>query len=633
MNFLDYSVYADKVFGCYLGVSIGGYIGAPYEGAKERIAVRINVRDLGNMLFNDDLDLQVLFFQAVERYGLRFNSNQLAELFYKNCPYSPGEYAFFKKNYSRGILPPYSGKFNNEFYDEGMGCCIRGELWGCLFPGDPASAKKYAYYDGSLDHGDESIYSEYFISALISRGFFCKDIDELLRLAAEEVPAGSRFRKMLDDVLLWCETESDINVLRERILCEYGHPDCTNVYQNIAFIVACLKLYFEDFETLLEKTIYCGFDTDCTGGIAAAVWGVVHGGSELLRRYKIGEVRLVLGVNCQSYGGLVKNFADAVAAYGAYFDRLPGKAPKLLGAPAEEYAFREPVLYELVQYEPEIAFDTETEVSVRAFVPEGKEGRFEYENKHLEVFSVSVQQEEKNVFLIRLRVLLRNSANVPANLCGTLRFVEKGGADAENSIPLGFASPIVLEVSKPLFDTYEHIEFKAGESYYSYFREIKNESRRYDKIRDYHLNYRSGDGKGELDPAKLSLGEGFDCRKVTVYTDKLHTEELTGYRGPCVLFVRRTIILEKPELCMLWCGCEGAAEVWLNGKKVVLNKRSTFFTYENMHANKAYLKKGKNYLVYKLVRETGKECFSCNILKEGGVMDFPEHLLSFTQVN
>ena len=70
-----------------------------------------------------------------------------------------------------------------------------------------------------------------------------------------------------------------------------------------------------------------------------------------------------------------------------------------------------------------------------------------------------------------------------------------------------------------------------------------------------------------------------------------------------------------------------------NGKKVVLNKRSTFFTYENMHANKAYLKKGKNYLVYKLVRETGKECFSCNILKEGGVMDFPEHLLSFTQVN
>ena len=632
MNFLDYSVYANKVFGCYLGVSIGGYVGAPYEGAKERIDVRIDVRDLENMLFNDDLDLQVLFFQAVERYGLRFNSNQLAELFYKNCPYSPGEYAFFKKNYGRGILPPYSGTFNNEFYHEGMGCCIRGELWGCLFPGDPEAAKKFAHFDGCLDHGEESICSEYFVSSLISLAFVCDDIGVLLDSAAAQLPAESRLRSVIEQVLKWCETERDIDVLRDKILCEYGHPDCTNVFQNIAFVTACLKLYFDDLETLLEKTIYCGFDTDCTGGIAAAVWGTVHGGSLLLQRYRIRDVRLVLGVTCPDYGGLVRNFAEKVAEYGAYFNRRIGKVLGISGGPSEEYAFREVVLYEPVRYEPEIFFGVEKEVVIRACLPEGEKGRFEYENRQLKVLSLEEEAEGENVRLIKLRVLLEKSDCVPADLCGILRFVGEGGSDRENDLPVGFAAPVTLEVSKPLFDTSEHIRFKSGESYYPCFETTRNESLRYDRIRNYHLNYRP-EGTDPLNAAELSEGGPFESRKVAVYTDKLRTGSLTGYRGPCTLYLRRTIILDHPETCMLWCGCEGPAEVWLNGKRVAFNKKTTFFNYENIHANRVRLKKGKNYLVYKLVRETGREYFSCNILKEGGVMDFPEHLLSFRQLN
>ena len=63
---IDYKEYLDKVYGCYLGVSIGGLVGAPYEGAKEIIDAPIDLSGIDQMLFNDDLDLQVLFFQAVE---------------------------------------------------------------------------------------------------------------------------------------------------------------------------------------------------------------------------------------------------------------------------------------------------------------------------------------------------------------------------------------------------------------------------------------------------------------------------------------------------------------------------------------------------------------------------------------
>lgn len=633
MNVLEYSVYADKVFGCYLGVSIGGYVGAPYEGAKEEIKVNIDVRDLEHMLFNDDLDLQVLFFQGVERYGLHFNANHLARLFYENCPYSPGEYAFFKKNYGRGILPPYSGTFNNEFYHEGMGCCIRGELWGCLFPGDPDSARKYAWFDGCLDHGEESIYSEYFISSLISLAFFYDDIDPLLNKAVESAPKGSHLRRVIDQVLAWCETEEDIGKIRKKILYEFGHPDCTNVFQNIAFIVACLKLYFEDLETLLQKTISCGFDTDCTGGIVAAVWGTVHGGAELLKRYRLNEVRLVLGVRCPDYGGLVRNFAQAVAGYGASFSQK-SRCVRITGGPVRpEPSGPEPVLYELVRYQPEIEFGVEQEVVIRARVPEGRQGRFEYQNDWLKVLSAEVREEEKNCYRISLRVLLEKTDSVRADLHGMLRFVEEDGAREENQLPIGFAPPMTLEVSPPQFDTWEHIGFLPGQSYYPFFDSTKNQSLRYDRIRRYHLSYRPQIVSSVFSPAKLSEGEEFPCKKVRVYRDKLHTDELTGYRGPCTLYVRRKILMEKRRQCMLWCGCEGPAEIWLNGKKVAANRMTTFFNYENIHANRVFLEKGENYLVFKLVRLTGREYFSCNILEEGGVMDFPEHLLSYRQAN
>ena len=118
---------------------------------------------------------------------------------------------------------------------------------------------------------------------------------------------------------------------------------------------------------------------------------------------------------------------------------------------------------------------------------------------------------------------------------------------------------------------------------------------------------------------------------VYAFRDKLRTDELTGYRGPCVLYIRRTLVFEEDCEKSVWCGCEGRAEVWLNGKKIAENVKETFFTYENLHINGARMRKGENYLVFKIERKTGREVFSCNILEKGGVMDFPEHALDYKQ--
>lgn len=76
------------------------------------------------MLANDDLDLQLVWLQVLLDKGLSFTSDDLMEEFIKCYPANPNEYGYGKRNYRRGIKPPVSGTFANEFFMNSMGCPI-----------------------------------------------------------------------------------------------------------------------------------------------------------------------------------------------------------------------------------------------------------------------------------------------------------------------------------------------------------------------------------------------------------------------------------------------------------------------------------------------------------------------------
>ena len=58
---LSYSTYLDKVYGCFLGKTVIGTLGAPYEGIKMPLELPFKPEMVNTMLPNDDLDLQVLW--------------------------------------------------------------------------------------------------------------------------------------------------------------------------------------------------------------------------------------------------------------------------------------------------------------------------------------------------------------------------------------------------------------------------------------------------------------------------------------------------------------------------------------------------------------------------------------------
>ena len=158
-----------KVLGCWIGKSIGGTLGAPFEWKRQFNDVSFYTQDLqGDPLPNDDLDIQLLWLIALEEQGIDIDGKVLGEYFLLYVTPHWGEYGMGKINMRAGLQPPLSGMHNNPLKDS-CGAFIRSEIWACIAPCWPEVAVRYAYEDAIIDHGDgEGTFAEVFCAALES---------------------------------------------------------------------------------------------------------------------------------------------------------------------------------------------------------------------------------------------------------------------------------------------------------------------------------------------------------------------------------------------------------------------------------------------------------------------------------
>ena len=331
---LTYKNYFNKVYGALLGKTVIGTLGAPFEGIKMPLELEFSPEMINTMLPNDDLDLQVLWLDEVERHGLDFTPYDLQKRFAEACPYDPGEYAVMRKNYKRGVYPPTSGAFSNDFYLEGMGCPIRSEIWACLFPCDTAQAVNLSERDGVLDHMGESVYAEKFFVALEAEAFFESDLHILIEKALEYVPEDSKFRRLVLDTVELCDKYKDYKIVLRKLLFKYGHPDCTNLFENIGITLIALLLGEGDMIKTGMMALNCGFDTDCTCATAGAVLGFIAGADAIIEKYGWNDIRYILGVECERRSDRVIDLAEDIAMLGAYLSD-----GAILGGPKIMYRF------------------------------------------------------------------------------------------------------------------------------------------------------------------------------------------------------------------------------------------------------------------------------------------------------
>jgi len=284
---LSLETYRDKVYGCWIGKNAGGTVGEPLEriwGQEEMFDVWWYPKLVEGGIPNDDLEIQLVWLQALKERGINLTARDLAEYWLDCISYNPDEYGLHKTNLRKGLQPPISGWYNNWFKDC-MGSPIRSEIWACIAPGAPHIAARYAYQDAICDHaGGESVYGEIFNAVLESAAFVVDDRMKLLKIGLSAIPEGSLTSKAIRIVIESYNRGLSWKEARERVKEEMFSPVAQFSPINLGFQTIGL-LYGEDFGDAICKAVNCGWDTDCTGATVGAIWGIINGRSGLPEKW------------------------------------------------------------------------------------------------------------------------------------------------------------------------------------------------------------------------------------------------------------------------------------------------------------------------------------------------------------
>ncbi|MBC7327346.1 ADP-ribosylglycohydrolase family protein [bacterium] len=296
--------YWDKVMGCWYGKNAGGTLGGPLEnlwGKEEPFNIDwYPVLQEGGMP-NDDLEIQLIWLQALEDRGLDITCKDLAEYWLDCIWYNPDEYGLHKTNLRIGLQPPVSGWFNN-FFKHCMGSPIRSEIWACIAPGLPHIAASYAWHDAVCDHaGGESVYGEIFNAAVESAAFLISDIKKLMEIGLAMIPPDCLTAKAIRSAIEAKESGLDWLSARKKVMEVAYSPIAQFSPINLGFQTIGL-LYGEDFGDALCKAVNCGYDTDCTGATVGAILGIIMGASNLPKKW-IEPLGNTIATNA-SWGGI-----------------------------------------------------------------------------------------------------------------------------------------------------------------------------------------------------------------------------------------------------------------------------------------------------------------------------------------
>ena len=274
---LDYNDYLAKIYAAWMGKSIGGTIGARMENHKTRMNLTREALWPETIMPNDDMDIQIVWLEALQERGIWIESDDLAEFWQDRCWYNFCEYGVFLHNFQRGIHPPLSGTWNNRFFFESEGCPIRSEIWGLVCPGNPALAADYARKDGQLDHGGASVLCEMFLAAAAAAAFFDDDLDRVLDAGLAVLPAGSVVHHMVRETRAICAAHPRFEDAWRLLVRRFGDRDASKAIMNQSIVVMALTLGRGDFEETLRLAINSGWDTDCTAATAGALLGIMKG--------------------------------------------------------------------------------------------------------------------------------------------------------------------------------------------------------------------------------------------------------------------------------------------------------------------------------------------------------------------
>jgi ADP-ribosylglycohydrolase len=272
--------YGERVRGAWIGKCIGTALGDPVEGwTSEAIAAAHGIVAgylVSPKVENDDTAYPILVLHALDEYGARFTSTDLAFEWVGHLPLAfTAEWSAIEK-IKAGILPPESRWARNPC-GAWVGGQMRTEIHGLLAPLDPERAAEQAFRDAVISHYREGMDGAIYAAVLTSLAFSGGEIEGMLREGLDYVRPNGTFAQTVEKTLDACRRHGD----RQRVL-DVLRPDLDRYHwihtlPNVACAVVGLVLGERDFGRSILTTLRCGYDTDCSTGQTAAFLGCLLG--------------------------------------------------------------------------------------------------------------------------------------------------------------------------------------------------------------------------------------------------------------------------------------------------------------------------------------------------------------------
>lgn len=230
---------------------------------------------------DDDTNYTVLYQLLIERYGREFTPYHVARHWLSKQgkdAYCTAERVAYR-NFINGYYPPDSAVYQNP-YREWVGAQIRGDYFGYINPGDPATAAEMAWRDACIAHVKNGIYGEMFVAAAIATAAVTDDIKQIVLGGLSQIPAKSRLYEALMRVIEQYESgvtsEAFFADLHTRWNEHDGHDWCHTI-SNAEIVTAALLYGKGDFSRSICMAVEVGFDTDCNGATVGSILGMRNG--------------------------------------------------------------------------------------------------------------------------------------------------------------------------------------------------------------------------------------------------------------------------------------------------------------------------------------------------------------------
>jgi len=306
----------EKIEGYWLGQLVGNYMGWPFEFMYNDEAVPILIdryytkkddtlglkihndrrghidvlaNTLGGAWSDDDSDIEFVYLNAVEKYGLDITNEEIAEAWKTHINrFIWGSNRQARTLMDKGMVPPETGSKEHNLYWWHIDPQLVNEIWSVLYPGMPEQAIEKAGMGAHVMNDDWGTHPTLFYAALYSGAFIESDIQKLYQKGIDAMPGDSPLIPALQDVRKWHNEHEDWRVTHQLIRKNYyAYPVDTDVHNNVNAIInglfgAMAILYGEgDFIKTVGIAVSAGLDCDNQAATCGGFIGVLKGSGSI----------------------------------------------------------------------------------------------------------------------------------------------------------------------------------------------------------------------------------------------------------------------------------------------------------------------------------------------------------------